>query len=427
MHRHNRPFALRPLAILATALSLAACGGGGGGEDEHAHENTVIDTAGRLAIAEAGSATLRLHDLDSGSVAATVTLANPPSAVYASPGRRYALALQRAQDTTQIVDGGIWQEDHVDHDHDYKEAPRLLTMRLDGPQPTHYDDRAGKASIFMDGRSDSTPVRNASAVLFTDASIGTGGVVATLPLSKPMHGFAEPNGDTLIATALEGSATSPTKVEVYRRNGAGFDFSQRLDTECPGMHGSYTRGSTTLAGCIDGALLVTPLAAGGYSSTFVHAPSRISTVAGHPGFARFVGIGNSGTPSTTRFYDVDPVASTATAITIDGWAEGRLQRAHLFDRKGSTFFVLDDLGTLRALQPGAGGWATRATLVAAIPAMPSAAPFPAIVANGARDEVYVSDPVGKQLVVVDTVTMQVKQRVALGYSPSYLAWVGITR
>ena len=55
----------------------------------------------------------------------------------------------------QIADAGIWQEDHGDHLHDYKAAPKLLSFRITGPQPTHYDDRAGQASIFMDGRAPS--------------------------------------------------------------------------------------------------------------------------------------------------------------------------------------------------------------------------------------------------------------------------------
>ena len=60
-------------------------------------------------------------------------------------------------------------------------------------------------------------------------------------------------------------------------------------------------------------------------------------------------------------------------------------------------------------------------------AMPAAAPFPAFAANGARDEVYLSDPTARQLLVVDAAQPQVKQRVALGFTPSYLAWLGIAR
>ena len=422
-HAASRP--IRFALGLAAALALAACGGGGGGDDDHAHENHGIDTAGRLAIAESGSPTLRLHDLDSASVVASFNLANSPSAVYASPGGRYALALQRTQDTTQIVDGGIWQEDHGDHDHDYKQEPRLLTLRLDGPQPTHYDDRAGQAALFMDGRAASA--QNASALLLTDAGIGAGQVAATLALTAPMHGFAEPNGEHLVTSALVAGATAPTQVEIYRRQGSAYSFVQRLDAQCPGMHGSYTQGQTTIAGCSDGALLVRPAAGGNFAATRVTAPSGISTIAGHPALARFVGIGNSGTPSTTRFYDIDPATHAVTAIAIAGWGEGRLRRAHGFDRAGRTLFVVDDLGTLYALQHEAGAWTTRATVPGAVPSMPTAAPFPAFAANGARDEVYLSDPNGRQLLVLDTAQLQVKQRVALGFAPSYLTWLGIAR
>jgi hypothetical protein len=193
------------------------------------------------------------------------------------------------------------------------------------------------------------------------------------------------------------------------------------------MHGSYTQGTTTIAGCNDGAMLVRPAAGGNFSATRVAAPTGIGTIAGHPALARFVGIGNSGAPSTTRFYDIDPATNAATAIAIAGWGEGRLRRAHGFDREGRTLFVLDDQGTLYALQHGTSGWTTRATLAGAVPAMPTAAPFPAFAANGARDEVYLSDPNGQQLLVVDSAALQVKQRVALGFTPSTLAWLGIAR
>lgn len=59
--------------------------------------------------------------------------------------------------------------------------------------------------------------------------------------------------------------------------------------------------------------------------------------------------------------------------------------------------------------------------------MPTAAPFPAIVASGAKDEVYITDPVARQLVVINSTTGAVLARRDLGYTPSALAWLGITR
>lgn len=410
---------------LSLVLALAACGGGSGGSSEAPHQDTRIDTSGRLAIAEDAATALRIYDLDSSAVVANIPLANPPSAVYASPGRRYALAFQRPQDTVQIADAGIWQEDHGDHLHDYKAAPKLLSFRITGPQPTHYDDRAGQASIFMDGRA---PSAVASATVFQDADLGAGRVGASISFAQPMHGFAEPNGNFLVATYRAPDATSPTQVEVYSRQGAQYTLARRLDAQCPGMHGSFTSGGTTVSGCADGVLAVSPQATGTTAATKIATPTGVGTIAGHPQLgARFIGIGNAGTPSTTRFYDIDTAAAKATPVAITGWADGRLRRAHGFDRAGRTFFVLDDTGALHALERGATGWVVKKTITGAIPAMPTAAPFPAFVANEARDEVYLSDPGARQLVAINTTTLEVARRTALDFRPTYLAWLGIAR
>ncbi|HEY8359733.1 MAG TPA: hypothetical protein VIL30_19950, partial [Ramlibacter sp.] len=385
-----------------------------------------IDTAGRLAIAADAAPSLALYDLDRGSVAQTLTLANPASAVYASPGRRYALAFQRPQDVVQVADGGIWQEDHGDHLHDYKRDPKLLASTIEGPQPTHYDDRGGRASIFMDGRSTVTPAQAASAVLFTDANLAAGTIAASVNFAVPMHGFAEPNGDYLVATYRAPEDTGATQAEIYRRDGAGFTFVQRLAPQCPGMHGSYTRGEFTVAGCSDG-LLVVRRQGTTFTADRITTPSAVGTIAGHPGSARLVGIGNAGTPATTRFYDIDPAAGTAAPIEIAGWADGRLRRAHGFDRSGRQLFVLDDAGTLFVLERTATGWETRKSIRGAVPVMPLVAPFPAFAANQARDAVYLTDPTARQVVVVDTAKLAIDRRLELDFRPASIAWVGIAR
>jgi len=422
-NRFARPFAA---ASLCLTLLLAACGGGGGSAPPPSgHQDTAIDTAGRLALAEDAAPTLRWLDLDTGNAGPSMALANPASAVYASPGGRYALAFQRTQDLVQVADGGIWQEDHGDHLHDYKQAGAMTAMRISGPQPTHYDDRAGQAAVFMDGRAATGEV--SSALLLTDASIARGTVVASLTLGTAMHGLAEPQGDNLVVSHRDPASTgaSPTHAQVWKRQGAQYQLVQTLGTLCSSMHGSYTRGATTAIGCADGVLLVSAQGTGP-ASVLVATPSGVSTVAGHPQQARFIGIGNAGTPSTTRFYDIDPVARTATAIAIPGWGEGRLRRAHGFDRSGRWFFALDDLGTLFVLERGSTGWTLRKSLPLALPSMPAAAPFPAFAANGARDEVYLSDPVARQLVTVGTAQLDLK-RTTLDYKPAFIAWLGIAR
>jgi hypothetical protein len=59
--------------------------------------------------------------------------------------------------------------------------------------------------------------------------------------------------------------------------------------------------------------------------------------------------------------------------------------------------------------------------------MPTAAPWPVITANGARDEVYITDPANQKLVVLNSSTNAIAARRDLGYTPSNAVWLGIKR
>ncbi len=427
----------RLLTSLIAAALLVACGGGieQEGEDDHDHDEVTIDTAGRLAIADLDSTTLRVHDLDTGIVDASHVMTDLPSAVYASPGGRYAVLPQRTQDRVQFVDGGIWQEDHGDHLHDYKEGSRLMPHVLNGPRPTHFDVQAGmQAALFMDGNAAAAPVQNARVHLITDTSITAGGTVATIDLAEPLHGLSEPVGNKLLmaSRAVDAADTLPTHLVLHLRNGAGYNFVRELPTRCNGMHGSFSAGGSTVAGCVGGMLLVRHLSATTVNDgQLVATPLRVTTVAGHPRLPdHFIGMATEGAAPalvTSRFYTLDGETATVSDFVPEGWVDGRVQRAHGFDRSGQRLFVLDDQGTLIVSQRLAGGWAPLARVPAAVPAMPAAAPWPALAANGAKDELYLTDPVARQLVVINSATGAVTARRDLGYTPSALAWLGITR
>ena len=427
------PLIRRSFLAASIGLLLSACGGSG--EGEHAHTDTSIDTAGRLTIAESAAPGVRVFDLDSKAVVATHTLDNAPSALYTSPGGRYAVAMQRLQDKVQFIDGGIWQEDHTDHLHDYKQASALVAWTLTGSRPTHYDLQAGRqAAFFMDGDSASTPVQNAGVRLITDASIGARRVDASLDLSFPIHGLGEPVGNKLLTVfrAADATSTLPTHLDLYQRAGAGYAFDRRLTTRCEGMHGSFSSGSHTAVGCNDGVMVVTHTSATAVTDRMVTTPLRVGTIAGHPKLTgQFIGIGTEGTtaapPVTTRFYAIDAVAGTSATLNLPGWESGRVRRAHAFDRSGSRFAVLDDQGALRMVTRQSNAWVAGPVVAGVVPAMPTAAPQPAIVANGAKDEFYVTDPVAKQLVTVNSQTGAVVSRTALGFTPSAITWTGITR
>lgn len=426
----------RVVGALLAALLVAACGGGVPQEDDHDHDHrdVFIDTAGRLALAEFAAATLRILDLDSGTIEASYTMDNPPSAVYASPGGRYAVVVQRTQDRVQFVDGGIWQEDHGDHLHDYKQASRLLGFRLLGARPTHYDVQAGvQAAIFLDGNASATPAQNAGVRLITDASIASGEVAAAMDMNFPIHGLAEPVGDKLLTVfrAADAPDTLPTHLVLYRRQGASWSAVRQLPTRCDGMHGSFSSGSHTVVGCIGGMLRVRHTSAADTDDgTFFATPIRIGTIAGHPRLPdHFIGIGTEGTApnQTTRFFALDATTGSVSEYVPQGWTTGRLRRAHTFDRSGQRFFILDDQGTLIVAQRQGSGWTTVARLPGTVPAMPSASPWPAFAANSARDEIYLTDRVAQQLIVLNAATGAVIERRNLGFAPTAIAWLGIAR
>ncbi len=409
---------LLPLALAATlALALAACGGSGG-EDEHVEER--IDSAGLLALGEAGSTALRLLDLDRDAVTHTLTLAAPPSALRASPGGRYALAVQRTQDRVQVIDGGLWQEDHVDHLHDYRREPSLLPQQISGPRPTHYEVDGGLGVFFMDG--DAATQRGASVHTVTEASLARNGADSQFEAGPAVHGVAQPRGDYMLVSARSDSApgTLPDVIDLYQREAQNWRLVQRLDGQCPDMHGSHSSAQFSVFGCSDGVLVVEQQGARFSTRKIANPPglpegSRIGTVAGHPRLARFIGLaGGSGV------FDIDPAAGTIAPIN---WAEGRTRRAHSFDRSGRHFVLLDDTGTTHWLDSGA-QWRVAAR-VPTMAAMPAAAPFPALVPGRARDEMLLTDPGAREIAVLDSAAPAVKRRIQLDFAPSVLAWLGI--
>lgn len=428
--RPSKPLLSLTSLFVATAL-LSACGGGG---SDGSDKGSTIDTKGRIALSENNSKTLRIHDLDSDSVQAVHTLNNAPSALYASPGGRYAVAVQRTQNLVQFVDGGIWQEDHVDHLHDYKAVSKLMPYQLTGSRPTHYDLQEGKqAAFFMDGDASATPVQNAGVRLITESSIASGQLAASLDLSMPIHGLGEPVDNKLltVSRAADASDTLPTHLNLYQRQGSNYQFDRQLTTRCDGMHGSYTAGSYTAAGCSDGVLLVKHTSATAVTDQKVTTPLRIGTLAGHPRLAgQFIGIASDGVapaPVTTRFYAINGDTASASELIPTGWAVGTVRRAHGFNRSGSRFYILDNQGNLSTFERQNNVWVNATRIMGAIPVMPNAAPWPVIIANGARDELYITDPVGQKLVVLDSQKNVVTARQNLGYSPSNAVWLGIKR
>ncbi len=408
----------------------AGASGTSTGHDAHTgHEHTHISTQGRLALTEKVAAALYVFDLDRHTVEARHALPAAVSEVYASPGRRYAMAVQRPQGVVSFVDGGIWQEDHGDHLHDYRQGSTLLTWQLQGVNPTHVNETAqGTTAIFMDGTSSATPQVNAAVQVVSDASIAAGKAAGSVSLDTPMHGMAQPLGDVMLTVKRSKPATAsdvmPDHLQVLTRQGEHYQPQQVIDTVCGILHGGGTTGNYTLAGCDYGGLLV-QRDGSKVTARRVEMEYRVSSVLTHRAWpGHFLGTSNRGTPATTRFTTVD--AATAKAVTVkpEGWPEGHVRRTMTLDHDGR-LLVLDDQGTLYTLERDSSGWKTVKRTTGLIAQMPATAPWPALTASGADDVVYLTDPEAKQVLTVESESHEVKRRDALRFVPSGVAWMGI--
>ena len=359
-------------------------------------------------------------DLDGHQSLATVATNFVPSALYASPSRRYAVAIQRNDDLVQFIDGGLWQEDHVDHLHDYEADPALAALQVNGIRPTHYEVFDDVAALFMDGNAETS--QNAAVVSVTDASIESGQTLATLALPMQMHGTAEPRGQYLLSTwrAPTSVNTLPEMVELYRRDEAGYAFVERFETSCPLLHGSFSNERYSAFGCGDGVLVIEQNG-DTFSSFKIANPvgmpegDRIGTVLGHHELTSFIGLAGDG-----GVYEIDPVAGTLTMID---WSADRTHVAQTFDHEAANFLVLDDLGMLHVLD-ARNGWASRGA-VAVTGSVSEDHPNASLDAHPAAAQVFVADPQGQRIVVVDTESVAVSDQIPLAFVPGAVRWLGI--
>ncbi|KKW68859.1 hypothetical protein AAV94_02705 [Lampropedia cohaerens] len=420
---------------LACVATLAACGGGSSDvdivqpppatDDDHGHDHDHEPVAGRLVVAQAGVAQVHVLDLEHARLLQSFNVDDVPSAVHASPDHRYALLVQRTRNQVQFVDGGLWQEDHGDHQHPYAENPTLLASRLTGPAPTHYVAHAREAAVFFDG--DAQSGENAAIALVSDASIDAGQaglVLAEQRLDTAHHGLAVPRGDHLLASWRAPDARGlPDRVALYHRHGDHFHLEKTFDEAlCPGLHGGGTSIHYTVFGCSDGVLIVREEPGVFTASKLPNPPglsgsARIGSIIGSTHDERFVGLAGP-----DQLFEINPAAGTVLPI---GWSDSQPAtiRAQAMDAAGEHLLVLDALGTLRILDTH--DWRAKVVIPSAIAAMPQEAPFPAIAISAAEDRAWLSDPQANRLCTLDLAVAELHCDIPLNFSPTGLVWLGI--
>lgn len=434
-------------AVLIGASLLSACGDSTTNivekdpipvEDDHDHDHGDVSAAGRLVISAKDSNLLSVYELSDGSLLDSFAVADIPSALAASPAHRYALAIQRTTDRVEFIDGGLYQEDHVDHLHDYQQDPELVSFVLSNSRPTHITASDSQLAVFFDG--DAASSAPAAVAVITDADITTdSNGYPVLNYSVHMHGAAQARGDYLLSTVRDANSatTLPDKVAVYEQHGDHYHEELVFDELCPGLHGSAQNEHFISFGCTDGVLLIeqegTTFTASKLANTAdITGTMRIGTLVGDMHAEHFVGFAG------TSVFAIH--AHDAEMDLIDWQAtQGATLTGYGFADKGSKFVLLDSLGYLTILNylghehghghegtdEAAFEFAAKVQLTTAdVGTMPQGSRFELAI-SASDDKVYVINPIDQTLLTVDTADAEVVATKQLNFMPHKLVWLGI--
>ena len=132
-----KKFTLNTIVIAFSSLALVGCGDSetnitelpptvvDKGDDDHHHDDEA--GKGRLAIADKEHGLVHIFNLEDNSLVESISITNPATKLLASPGNRYAIAVQKDEHdkhgNIEFIDGGVWQEPHGDHFHQHEDAP----------------------------------------------------------------------------------------------------------------------------------------------------------------------------------------------------------------------------------------------------------------------------------------------------------------
>ena len=418
-----KKIAVLPAVILA--MSLTACGGSSknkSSDDDHNH----VDSAGRLMVSDADVAEVAVINIKNGKELGSFTLTNKASALYASPQYRFGLAIQRDDNTVQVVDGGLYQEWFAEHNHyhDHEETPELTNITLSGTAPTHYNVHEGVAALFNDGASGAV----ASVAVFNDEQLHDD-EIRTVELDNNMHGAAEPRPDGhlhLLATVNPAEAGGlPTQVKLFEAHDDHFDSVETFATTCPGLHGSFSTEEASLFGCSDGVLVITQDGED-FTATKIDNPAAI-TGESRDRIGSFSGYAHSevvGAWVGNVLWAVHLDEAEIEAVDWNGVDDVTKVSAKM-DDEGEVLAVLDNTGAVHLLD--AKNDFARLHKVDVIETMPSLEGHASVsmVSSPVSEEMFIVDSVAKKIAVVDVETGELKEAIALDFTPNDVAWVGI--
>lgn len=422
------------ISLIAFCGFLTACGGSDTTivekdsvpiEDDHDHDENSPATKGRLLIANKDAAKVSIWEIAEKQILEEYTLTDVASAVYASPTYRYGIVTQRLVDKVNVIDGGLFQEDHGDHMDDEVESPIMLNFSTNESRPTHFVKNAEQIAIFYDGNSATTTP--AKVGVFTEANLLNNTAGNWLSYTTHMHGAAQARGEFLLSTLRDplSSSTLPDNVGIYKNNAGTYQEQSVFADNCPGLHGSAQNTNKILFGCTDGVLVITQNGETFTSSKILNTADftgtmRIGTLEAYEDSTDVIGIASG------KFFVINTLANSMTLIN---WVDSSISpapsaTAYDFADEGELFVILDNQGYITTIDTNNWQVIDRFKVVSS--------DFTNLV-TGTRYELaltqghkaYVSDPITNKIHEVDLDENTATEILQLNFTPLKITWLGI--
>ena len=383
---------LAGLALLTSTALLAACGA----PDSSPSAGGASPT-GTTPSADAGKRTATSHpeprivvahpdhvevmDAEDLSSIASFDVANTPY-VALGPDNRHVFTLEHTDKQVRMVDSGTWTEAHGDHGHSYVTDPSRLELVLKG---TSYHAVSGdKRSVVWNDDQGSISVIDAADL--EDGSV----TPKTIELNDVHHGVAVPwsDGGYLASFSANDEAAGVVKLDA---NGKELDRY----AGCTHLHGESHVGESAYAfGCSDGIMVVDAKGA-----------HKIAAPVKGTGASQLVGDGSSPVVAGNVSGD-DP--DLATKLALYDTAKGTAKVVDLgveFSRLAASdgqVVVIGTDGKLHVVDLATAKVRTIKATEAWTKPKEFLDPRPQLALAG--DRAWVTDPMTKQILVIDLTT-----------------------
>ncbi len=355
----------------------------------------------RLVVADALAHTLTVLDPASDERLATFGTPGRIGNVVRSSNGRWVFAVHTDANRLTVLDSGLRQVDHGDHQDLVIGAPFVRATVHPGRKPIDFWSGHGMATVHND---DDGMLR-----VLDEERLEETVTLARINGAGTGHNNAVVLEETvLLSLASEGRVTAYGLAD--GRAGQTFEG-------CPGRNG-WTTPSKTLAaaGCTDGVMLFTKEGAQ-ITARKIGEPSgspeaaRVSTLASHPASAILIGNFGQGLalvrPDAT---EVQPIPLAAAPVRF------------AFDGSGTRLIVLTIDGKVQALDPERGDTLWTVDAVTPVDTVTVGAPRPSLAVGS--EVAYLTDPPAGRIVKVDLATGRVfGTPISLGGTPTALALV----